>query len=520
MNYFAITIGPIYKTFQNVRKTRELWAASYIFSLISKLLIEEINRKENGAIYIPYSSPVPKGIGIYPDRIFLKSVVISISDIESIKTKVYGNISQILDQTDGNSNSIQFIKDYFRIYTVQYNILENENPLLIGNHLLNTAELRTLWQTYEQPNQLLNFFRQINKLRINDHKWINEHLDEQDIFNENRFESLIEIATRPIRHFNTNVYRNLVKKYCYKDTGEEIDGNEDPFVADLKTALNHQAGIEIFKNYHKYICIVKADGDMVGRYIKSINENIQSELTNISQKLYKWGIATAGLIKEYKGVPIYIGGDDVLFIAPVVGANNQHIIELCKNINENFKGQFTETRTDSKGPIKPTLSFGVSITYYKFPLNEAVQKADELLKLAKNTRNTLCISHLKHSGNSMDINLPLDANNNITRYFMELYPYFQDNANFVSSLIHHLRDHETVYRVLKGNAELIKNYLLNNFDASNITDMVIATSNLIVAVINKHEAIDGDRKKSIKAMEEVFSMLRILKFLNGHDDGK
>jgi len=520
MNYFAITIGPIYKTFQNARKTRELWAASYMFSFISKLLIEEINRKEASAIYIPYFNIVPKGIGIYPDRIFLQSEVINISDIEAFTNNTYENVALILDQIEGNSNSLQFIKEYFRIYTVQYNIIENENPLLIGNQLLDTTELRTRWQTYEQPNQLLNSFRQINKLIINDKKWINDHLDERDIFNEIRFESLIEIATRPVRHINIPVYKNIVKKNCYKDSGEEIDGSEDPFITELKTALNHNNEIEVFKNYHKYICVVKADGDMVGRYIKSITKNIESELTTISKKLYDWAIATSELIKAYMGVPIYIGGDDVLFIAPVVGPNNQHIIDLCKNINEIFKGQFYETRVDDKGPIKPTLSFGISITYYKFPLNEAVQKADELMVLAKETRNTLCMSHLKHSGNSIELNLSLDNANGITQKFMELVPYFEKNGKFVNSLIHHLREHESIYRILKGDAERIKNYLLNNFDMANLKDLVIITADLIADVINKHQAIDGDRVKSITAMEEVFNMLRILKFLNGHDDGK
>ena len=38
--YLALTIGPIYKTIQRARKTRELWAASFLLSQFMKKLLE------------------------------------------------------------------------------------------------------------------------------------------------------------------------------------------------------------------------------------------------------------------------------------------------------------------------------------------------------------------------------------------------------------------------------------------------------------------------------------------------
>ncbi|RYU93038.1 type III-B CRISPR-associated protein Cas10/Cmr2 [Emticicia agri] len=39
MKYHAITIGPIYQTFRNARQTREVWAASFLFSYLAKGII-------------------------------------------------------------------------------------------------------------------------------------------------------------------------------------------------------------------------------------------------------------------------------------------------------------------------------------------------------------------------------------------------------------------------------------------------------------------------------------------------
>lgn len=519
-NYIAITIGPIYKTFLNVRKTRELWAASYIFSLISKQLIEIINSADPAAVFIPfYDDKAPKGIGLFPDRVFLQSESITLNDIDGYKEQVYIQLSKVIDAVPGNSDSFDFLVSYFRIYAVSYGVDPGDNPLRKGNHLLDTAELRSGWQLEEAPNQLLKFFRYVNTLKVDGHKWIQAHLEqsEMDVMGQVRFESMIEIATRALRDIDRPKYKELVKKYCYDD-GEK-DEQEDAFVEELKRALNRD-DIEVFKNYHKYVCVVKADGDRLGKYINAIDGNFASQLGQISKGLYDWGIATSKLIRQYLGVPIYVGGDDLLFLAPVVGHAGENILELCESINEDFKSRFVPKETDEHGLIQPTLSVGVSITYYKYPLSEALKKADDLLHKAKTDRNTICVSHLKHSGTSMDITVPMDEGNAIRNTFNDLKPKFESDASFVSALIHHFREHEPVYRELKGSGAKINNYLMNSFDSTSLRDTVEKTAAFVVSIIEKHRAIDSARARSVIAMQEVFSSLRILKFLNGHDDGK
>lgn len=514
--YLAITIGPIYQTFLQVRKTRELWGASYLFSFIAKRIIEKLIEKDASALLVPaYEENKEKGIGLYPDRIFLKQTnIISLSTVETIRIAVLKEIASWLKGEKG----VEFLNNYFRIYAVEYAITGDQNPVVLGNTLLDTTELRTPWQLEEPDNQLLYFLRKINTLKTGDQKWISNHLAEKDIFGEIRFESMPEISTRAIRDINTGKYKELVKKYCYADV--DLD-NDDSFIKDFKDALNRNNNDHPFKNYHKYVCIVKADGDQVGKYLQAIKNDFETEIKNFSASLYNWGKTSAKLIKDYAGIPIYIGGDDLLFLAPVVGKNNIHILQLTRCLNETFISNFGKLPTRSSPTsetIKPTLSFGISITYYKYPLFEALQKSDNLLYRSKDTRNTTSLSLLKHSGSSFDISLCNDANE-LTNAFNKTSLFFTTNNSFVSSVIHHLRENETVYRNICSDKNKIKMFLLNNFEEINYRDFIVSIAELCFAVYQKNKEPDV-RKQSEKSIKELYNLLRILKFLNGHDDDK
>jgi CRISPR-associated protein Cmr2 len=521
--YIAITIGPIYKTFQNVRKTRELWAASYTFSFISKRIIEGIKELKEDTVLLPYyNKQTPKGIGLYPDRIFVKkSDTVNIEAIENVKDSVINEVSQ----WSGNGDSNEFLRNYFRIYSVEYSTSDSENPVSIGNELLDTAELRNLWELEESKNELLSFFRAVNKIPYNDGKWIVNHFEQKDVFNEIRFESLPEISTRAIRNIDVAKYKELVREYCYKDT----TGDEEGFIKKLKKELNKKGKPENFKNYHKYIAIIKADGDKVGAYIKAIKSDFEKDLTTLSKSLHEWGIESAGLIKEYSGIPIYIGGDDVLFLAPIVGNNKQSILGLIKNLNESFQACFKalpERKGEDGNVIKPTLSFGLSITYYKYPLYEALNKANQLLDIAKKTRNACSISLLKHSGSSFDISISNDDSEDVGKSFQALNTFFIDDKSFVASIIHHFRNNEAVYRNIGNNKEKARNFLLNNFDNEKHEQYVSLVADLCHSVYTKNcKVYDKENKKQLKegsekSIKEIHSLLRILKFLNGQDDGK
>ena len=72
--YFALTIGPIYKTLSQAQRTREFWGSSYMFSWIMREIIlgmiaeKTITEEE---ILMPYRSEHKNeqvGTGLYHDR--------------------------------------------------------------------------------------------------------------------------------------------------------------------------------------------------------------------------------------------------------------------------------------------------------------------------------------------------------------------------------------------------------------------------------------------------------------------
>lgn len=284
---------------------------------------------------------------------------------------------------------------------------------------------------------------------------------------------------------------------------------------------------ETFKSHHKYVCIVEADGDQVGAYINSMKagkENGQQDeqMLQLSKALADWGRSVQTSINEYRGIPIYIGGDDVLFFAPVVGATG-NVLTLCQQLAASFESTFNQlpAQNDKTGtPIKPTLSIGVSITFYKYPLYEAKKKANSLLfETAKKSRNTLAISLLKHSGASLDFCLPLDLTNNcIAATFAALAKAVFPTENYTTSVIQHFREHLPVYKELQHLPQTtrtlaVANYLYNHFDDNE--DFIRKISAFANAVFDQHA-----NKETEELIHQIYSGLRLLKFLNGQDDEK
>ena len=87
MKYTAINIGPIVKTLDMARKPRELWAASYLFSFLMKRIVMSIQNK--GVIISPATidDTEKNGIGLYPDRVFIKGGELSFDDIQEVLIK-------------------------------------------------------------------------------------------------------------------------------------------------------------------------------------------------------------------------------------------------------------------------------------------------------------------------------------------------------------------------------------------------------------------------------------------------
>jgi hypothetical protein len=167
---------------------------------------------------------------------------------------------------------------------------------------------------------------------------------------------------------------------------------------------------EDFKPHHKYFAVIRADANRFGDFIRESYKKDKSSTTRISESIYQFitgeGSGEVSLVKlldDFGGMLIYAGGDDLLAFAPIIGRDGTTLFELVETIDARFKSHLGDGAS---------LSFGVSIRYYKSPMIESIKHTQELLRRAKrhhaveenqtDKRSAIAVSLTKHSGQSHD----------------------------------------------------------------------------------------------------------------------
>jgi len=451
--YIGLTIGPIFETINIAQKTREIWGASYLFSYICKEIIKKIDTTKYN-ILLPnneYLSQSQPGVGLYPDRILLRiKEGGSFEDINKTIKEVKENIANQL-WNEINKSKFTFkpyskhigifkkkeaeLKSYFYNYFKVYAIEANEKDLDFidkeGKKIGIVKSLNLYLDNAEQIPTLAHF--DPNPFYVLLH-FINHNFLIKDAFHKdykNGFPSITEIATNELqfivddeKYLKQNKIRNIIKnefniKKETKDYIEIEDGNDD-------NALSEIFKIKEIKNYlrtyHKYVAIVHADGDNMGKLIGSLKT--ETEINNFSKDLIEFAIRANEILAGerftennktnwgYGAAPIYIGGDDLVFFAPVASRNEKGdyktLFDLIDDLDVAFDIIFNQK--DDNGIYKkyinitkdrPCLTYGVSITYYKFPLQEAYELSKNLMYAVKNdkykTRNRIHFRLQKHS---------------------------------------------------------------------------------------------------------------------------
>jgi len=408
--YIGITIGPIIKTLSKAKHTRELWAASYFFSNIMKMILEEIKKTHATEVILPHtqntSGLILFGAGLFPDRIIYK--VKSDSDFEdcgkivnSTKLTIAQKIASEAKVEYDNTEVENSLTNYLKIYALDIEV--KENAILEVNSALDALELqdgllqkdfkKTVDTTSETPaklNPLENYFDRINSTHLKNSVFSNQvNLGKYKDLTDGNFPNVMDIAT--VEHSEKHrVDKNL------------RDKDSDIFLKAWKDVVGSD-----FKFRNKYICIVHADGDNIGKTIKALKS--QSAINNFSQALFNFSINSAKTISNFGGKPIYIGGDDLLFLCPVVGLNQQSFLSLLTDLDQNFLTAMDNVPESKSVEKSPSLSFGVSITYYKFPLYEALNLSRNQLfnevksKMDDYDKNAIAIKLQKHSGQVFDL---------------------------------------------------------------------------------------------------------------------
>lgn len=406
--YLALTVGPIVKTLLEARKTRELWAASYLLSSLMKHLANELDpNKEN--ILIPnipdtVLSNTLYGAGIYPDRLFMQADGWSEAQVDqcieaALRKLIEETLLKAEKQDDTHKayhidQALPFWRSFFRIRYVLKELADISKGALslqLTPYLENAELEDTCFPEEPNSNELLKLFEEnrIYKVALSeglqgDNRGIYDAIMPKTSF----IPDTAEIAAMELHGKVSGALLRIAEDYK-----KEIDERHEAFYE--KIAEDDKLGKHLLPR-HKYFCIVHADGDNISRVIQKLDK--PENYKTFSETLASYSVQAAEIINNHGGKPIYIGGDDLLFLVPVQNGS-QTIFDLIRTLDNAFP----------KAQLHPdaSLSYGLNIVYYKFSLFEAIGDTyHDILKSAKKhtnkagqKKNAVSFRFTKHSGN-------------------------------------------------------------------------------------------------------------------------
>ena len=405
--HYALVLSPVMDTIARSRKTRELWAASFIFSRMMYQLLA--TRPASLTVIAPAFDPQRKhisGAGLYHDRGILRQEGTGQVDVNAWLDRAYSALATEINSTPTT------VKERIRVDVLKTSDTGKGVFIHRINRLLDNLELRPVYVPREHGKTLVQLLdEKIQSL----YKLGYEKGDSPFIVLADgsfRLPSLPEIGLEELKNHEDETIQNTYRKAVElpfdrkievlkalsgrgKDLGKKLkqlveQGDLPPeyledsqivnelFLTYLKEQLTQATGRkDIIRFRHKYVAVVQLDGDGLGKAISRLSEDDADgkKFEAFSQRLITYADAAVKMVTAYGGLPVYAGGDDLLFLAPVAmpnadGATN--VLSLCADLDRTF-------RTTMKDETL-ALSGGVFVSYYKFPLGEAVARVNTLEK--------------------------------------------------------------------------------------------------------------------------------------------
>ena len=495
MNYTAINIGPIIKTLSLARRPRELWSASYMFSYLMECIVNKVKEKEC-TIIAPIIGGKPKvSVGLYPDRLYFSHGDNTSLDVEQILSDAWGEFQkEVFDQ---NINC----RDYFNLMHVTLQFEGQSHSVILAklNDYLDLLELCAFAVNPQDGTKdpLENVYELIAKRN-------ESPLVENSTGNANmNMETLAEIAAAQLADVAGEEWN------VFEKNNRDENYTDDPYSV--------FRSLKEYKSYHRYFCVVQADGDNMGKTVTSPNL-LDEQLTNVSKGLWDYGKEASKLINDYGGKAIYAGGDDLLFIAPVVGKDGNNIFGLLKKIEGEFNSKIKKVVEDEfeNESDAPSLSFGVAIAYYKHPLYEVLESARNLLfSVAKggNVKNKVAWRLEKHSGETFSACYS-KLDKGLDEAFKNLIEQTAD-GNTVSAVAHKLKLNWTLLeKCLEADKE---NKGISRLDSLFAKMLEASEGNSYFSAV-KEVVLKLYPAKDITNLADVlYTMLRTAKFIKGED---
>lgn len=511
--YIGITIGPIFDMMSLVTSPAALWATSYMFSTISKKACEKLHSgyKEKAAIISPYfNDPEDElfnkrdGIGLFHDRIIIECNGITLADINSIKNDVLIEVSKAFGLEENElSKRVLFA-------AAEFETEENESPILKGGKILDSLELPKKIVFNEKSNPIADTFT--GALKSDDR-------EKQRTSKNSRIKDIAK----------TNLGIDPQNWSLLKDNSKDIKSLEDI------AASVEDSGMK----KHNYYAIVRSDGDNMSKIIEKLKPaatdgNDVMTISAFSKTCLEYCAEVAKIVKQYNGVPIYSSGDDLLAIMPCSSANNDTVFDFVKDVNKTFSSEnmfgpyITAIKEANKDPKQnkaiplPSLSFGISICYSKFPLYEALEDSANLLfGIAKkdDRKNCTVVRLQKHSGQSEGLLIYNDALDDFLKIHDEVKAVkgAETKNELLLSALYKTEKFEYLFNEAVEDKE-IQNLFINTFDAPEhngnaFVHTVLPDFYKSIHFKNRISAITDDGLNDKLNNTKVFNYaLRILKF--------
>lgn len=511
MKYTAINIGPIISTLSMARKPRELWAASYMFSFFMECIINEIVKTKAKIIspaLLTSVKDIKKTVGLYPDRIFVESECSDGFDAQKVIDAAFVVFT----------NKTGIGREYINVMYITRENKSAKGIIKELNRLLDCTELFNRTIANEQWEKVQNLIRIKQKSPLFEHA--------TDSLKSFYTPMLAELASVQLSSINIKWHNFIL------EARKASDDDDDNFYSRIRECYKIQ-----FRSFHKYFCVVQADGDNMGKIVSALDLD---KIEKLSVALLQYGSEASKLIEKYGGLPIYAGGDDLLFIAPVVSEyeldkeNNvislRCIFDLITEIDKLYKKEVEDTlntlgrpKDDNNQELHTSISYGLSISYYKYPLYEALKSARELLfDKAKNVegKNAIAWCLRKHSGSGFVGSLC--KNSNVYTSFSKLMRTSVDEST-VSAIAHKLRENQDLLNIVRhsNQEDRIKAFYNKIMEENPLDDKSYKgiTRNLLWKLLELEKSKPEDKAKSTKEiLETLYGMLRTAKFINGEGD--
>lgn len=367
-NYIAVTIGPVLDTINLASSPSALWAASYMMSMLSKniclsLIAHEVKQEDIVSPYFDEDDELfnrKDGVGLFHDRVIFKADKFDINDFPAVRDEAIENTVKYFGFKSDKDK--KYFKDYFLVSAV---LLENsKNPIMDSSKKLDCLELAKSFVNSQKSNPILSFYNSE------------------------------DITTSPSKN---DAIRIQVTKEMKMSQWQLLDDHRR--ISSISDIAKGHGDEKKWKKYN-YYAVVRSDGDRISKIIESLAADKIRDFSKVCIQ-YCSDIANK-VYKDYGGVTIYAGGDDLLALMPVE-YEGKNIFEFTKEANEHFVECFAKFKKDV------SLSFGIFVAYSAFPLYEALEESGHLLfDIAKdiNNKNCVAIRFQKHSGQSEGLIIP------------------------------------------------------------------------------------------------------------------